>query len=249
MGERTEAQVNDAREVGLAILRRIHATEQAPVKVAAKAGIFHANEKLSGAEDFTARDVLRILEVEDASSERPQPRRRNALGSVDVGPAPQLLKVAEVAKRLGVSSDGVYTRIERGEIPVVELGDTRKNQRVRESDLTAFIDRNTYGRGTAGRRGCCVDDREEGLVNGTAPDESLTPAQQRRRAQALDEAGQVISEAIAIFAPLTPRQSAERVWAPGGPPVDELTARIEASRARLIYGFDDDERGGAVRQT
>jgi len=37
MGERTEAQVNDAREVGLAILRRIHATEQAPVKVAAKA--------------------------------------------------------------------------------------------------------------------------------------------------------------------------------------------------------------------
>jgi hypothetical protein len=106
---------------------------------------------------------------------------------------PQLLKVAEVAKRLGVSSDGVYTRIERGEISVVELGDTRKNQRVRESDLTAFIDRNTYGRGTAGRRGCCVDDREEGLVNGTAPDESLTPAQQRRRAQALDEAGQVIS--------------------------------------------------------
>lgn len=63
MGERTEAQVNDAREVGLAILRRIHATKQAPVKVAAKAGIFHANEKLSGAEDFTARDVLRILEV------------------------------------------------------------------------------------------------------------------------------------------------------------------------------------------
>lgn len=56
-----------------------------------------------------------------------------------------------------------------------------------------------------------MDDREEGLVNGTAPDESLTPAQQRRRAQALDEAGQVISEAIAIFAPLTPRQSAERV--------------------------------------
>lgn len=52
------------------------------------------------------------------------------------------------------------------------------------------------------------------------------------RAQALDEAGQVISEAIAIFAPLTPRQSAERVWAPGGPTIGELTARIEASRER-----------------
>lgn len=53
------------------------------------------------------------------------------------------------------------------------------------------------------------------------------------RAQALYEAGRVISEAIAIFASLTPRQSAERVWAPGGPTVDELTARIEASRERL----------------
>lgn len=126
-------------------MRRIHSTEQAPVKVAAKAGVFHANEKFSGAEDFTARDVLRILEVLDASSGRPQPRRRNARGSVDFGPAAQLLKVAEVAKRLGVSSDWVYTRIERGAIPVVELGDTRKNQRVRESDLAAFIDRNTYG--------------------------------------------------------------------------------------------------------
>lgn len=80
-----------------------------------------------------------------------------------------------------------------------------------------------------------MDDREERLVNGTAPNESLTPAQQRRRAQALDEAGQVISEAIAIFAPLTPRQSAERVWAPGGPSVDELTARIEESRAGLPH--------------
>lgn len=65
------------------------------------------------------------------------------------------------------------------------------------------------------------------------PDESLTPAQLRRRVRALDEAGRGISEAIAIFAPLTPRQSAERVWAPGGPTVDELAARIEASRERL----------------
>jgi hypothetical protein len=53
------------------------------------------------------------------------------------------------------------------------------------------------------------------------------------RAQALDEAGQVISKAIAAFSKLTPRQSAERVWTPGGPSVDELTARITASRARL----------------
>lgn len=54
------------------------------------------------------------------------------------------------------------------------------------------------------------------------------------RAQALDEAGRVISEAIAIFSKLTPRESAERVWVRGGPSVDELAARIEASREQLL---------------
>lgn len=62
------------------------------------------------------------------------------------GIAPQLLKVAEVADRLSVGIDWVYERIKRGEIPVVELGATRKNQRIRESDLEAFIEARTYGR-------------------------------------------------------------------------------------------------------
>lgn len=53
------------------------------------------------------------------------------------------------------------------------------------------------------------------------------------RAQALDEAGRVIADAVAIFSKLTPRESAERVLTPSGPSVDELTARIEASRAAL----------------
>lgn len=59
----------------------------------------------------------------------------------------RLLKVAEVAERLAVGRDWVYRRIETGEIPVVELGDTRKNQRIRESDLALFIDARTYGAG------------------------------------------------------------------------------------------------------
>lgn len=59
--------------------------------------------------------------------------------------APQLLTVAQVARRLSVGIDWVYDRINRGAIPVVELGDTRKNQRIRESDLAAFIDQHTYG--------------------------------------------------------------------------------------------------------
>lgn len=58
----------------------------------------------------------------------------------------RLLKVSEVAKVLGVGIDWVYDRIKRGEIPVVELGETRKNQRISESDLAAFIAERTYPR-------------------------------------------------------------------------------------------------------
>jgi excisionase family DNA binding protein len=65
-------------------------------------------------------------------------------GGIAMGEA--LLKVAEAAVRLSVGDDWVYERINRGEIPVVELGDTRKNQRIRESDLDSFITARTFGR-------------------------------------------------------------------------------------------------------
>lgn len=58
----------------------------------------------------------------------------------------RLLKVADAAERLAVGTDWIYERINRGEIPVVELGDTRKNQRILESDLLVFIDERTHGR-------------------------------------------------------------------------------------------------------
>ncbi len=57
----------------------------------------------------------------------------------------QLLTVVQAAKRLGVGPDWVYERINNGSIPVVELGDTRKNQRIRESDLEAYVESRTYG--------------------------------------------------------------------------------------------------------
>ena len=65
--------------------------------------------------------------------------------STDGGRAPRLLKVAEVADRLGVGIDWVYRRIERGELAVIELGDTRKNQRVSEDALAAFLAARTHG--------------------------------------------------------------------------------------------------------
>lgn len=57
----------------------------------------------------------------------------------------RLLKVVEVAERLGVGVDWVYRRIESSEFAVVELGDSRKNQRIAESELQRFIDERTYG--------------------------------------------------------------------------------------------------------
>lgn len=60
-----------------------------------------------------------------------------------------LLKISDAAERLSVSRYWIYRRIESGELPVVELGSTRKNQRIRESDLDAFIEARTYGGGGA----------------------------------------------------------------------------------------------------
>lgn len=57
----------------------------------------------------------------------------------------RLLKVSEVAARLDVGIDWVYRRIESGEFAVVELGDTRKNQRIAETELARFIGERTYG--------------------------------------------------------------------------------------------------------
>lgn len=75
-------------------------------------------------------------------------------------PDDRLLKVADAAERLSVGDDWVYERINRGEIPVVELGDTRKNQRILESDLRAFIDARRYGRTKDRTSSGPVPDRE-----------------------------------------------------------------------------------------
>ncbi|WP_454168138.1 hypothetical protein [Microbacterium lacticum] len=39
----------------------------------------------------------------------------------------------------------------------------------------------------------------------------------KTKQQALDEAGEVFADALAVVAALTPRQAAERAWHPGGP--------------------------------
>lgn len=60
--------------------------------------------------------------------------------------AVRLYSVAAVADMFGVSRQWVYDRIARGDIRVVELGDSRAKQRVRADDLQSFIDSRTFGR-------------------------------------------------------------------------------------------------------
>ncbi|WP_402843840.1 helix-turn-helix domain-containing protein [Microbacterium sp. GXS0129] len=57
----------------------------------------------------------------------------------------RLFTVVEAAELLRVGPDWVYERINRGLLPVVELGETRKNQRIRGSDLAEFIEARVYG--------------------------------------------------------------------------------------------------------
>ena len=50
--------------------------------------------------------------------------------------------------------------------------------------------------------------------------------------QAIDGAAQILADARARLATLTPRQAAEEAYVPGGPSVDELETRIRALHDR-----------------
>lgn len=62
-------------------------------------------------------------------------------------PVVRLYTVIEAADLLGVSRHNIYKRINAGELPTVELGDTRSKLRIRADDLQALIDGHTHGRG------------------------------------------------------------------------------------------------------
>lgn len=51
----------------------------------------------------------------------------------------RLLKVAEVAERLGLSRAGVYELFEANRLPSVSPSAGGKSRRIRSSDLDAFI--------------------------------------------------------------------------------------------------------------
>ncbi|MGN7861490.1 hypothetical protein ACTJI8_12995 [Microbacterium sp. 22303] len=51
----------------------------------------------------------------------------------------------------------------------------------------------------------------------------------KSKEQALREVAEIVAEEAAIIRTLTVRQAAERIWYPGGPSMEELIARAEAS--------------------
>ncbi|MGB3376555.1 MAG: hypothetical protein WBA87_15625 [Microbacterium sp.] len=51
----------------------------------------------------------------------------------------------------------------------------------------------------------------------------------KTKEQALRDAGRVIAKAMQELAQMTPREAAERVWVPGGPSIEELSARCAAA--------------------
>lgn len=134
----------------------------------------------------------------------------------------QLLKIADAAKRLCVGDNWVYERINRGEIPVVELGDTRKNQRIRESDLDSFITARTYGR---------------------------TEVPMKTKEQALREVGLIVAEVAAIVRTLAPEQAAARAWRPDGLPMEELTEQIGATGLCRTSEHESGGGGPALMRT
>jgi excisionase family DNA binding protein len=64
-------------------------------------------------------------------------------------PCTELLPITEVARRLQVSRDTVERIVDRGELPVVDVGHGRAKSRIRCSDLEAWIAKRTrvIGRG------------------------------------------------------------------------------------------------------
>lgn len=57
----------------------------------------------------------------------------------------RLLPISVVADIFGTGRDYVTNRIKAGELPVVELGDTKHKQRIPESAVAAFIKARTFG--------------------------------------------------------------------------------------------------------
>lgn len=54
----------------------------------------------------------------------------------------------------------------------------------------------------------------------------------KTREEALADARSVLADAHAVFSKLSPLESAQRAYHPGGPPVDVLASKIAAARQR-----------------
>ena len=89
--------------------------------------------------DETVRDVLR---TELASVRRAPAEAAPGPGLVES----RLYSVAEASEILGVGKTFLYELVNRGDIPVVQLGDERSKLRLRGDHIRTWIEKRTIGR-------------------------------------------------------------------------------------------------------
>jgi excisionase family DNA binding protein len=68
-------------------------------------------------------------------------------------PEPRLLRVAEVAERLDQHPSTIYRKLERGELPGLQLGGRKAGIRIDEAELEAWL----RPRGRRAGRGQAID--------------------------------------------------------------------------------------------
>lgn len=66
--------------------------------------------------------------------------------TTEATPAPAMLRIEEVARRIGLSRSKTYSLITTGELPSVSIG---RSRRVRSADLDRWIDGLTGAPGAA----------------------------------------------------------------------------------------------------
>jgi excisionase family DNA binding protein len=78
-----------------------------------------------------------------AAPRTPQYPEKEAMSNPMLSAESQLVRVTEVARHLSLSRSKIYQMMDRGELPYVKLG---KSRRVRWPDVERLVEQNTISR-------------------------------------------------------------------------------------------------------
>lgn len=124
-------------------------------KLSPRAHLIH-NYEMKSSNDYIREAVESISMAisrqfeEHAELHRPEPLSPFILEAIEQAKkdgVSRLFRIKEAAEILGVSSYYIYNKISKGELGVVELGDTKHKQRISAIALQQFIDDRSYNTG------------------------------------------------------------------------------------------------------